>query len=181
MKKTLFAAVSVLAMLAACNNGNNDNNNENNNNTAQQEPQLNSVQKEQVAVFNHYIDLKNALVEAKAPDAAAAATQMNAALGSATVPTDSAWKTDQALMAAELLKISKSKNVDSMRMYFSTVSDRYYDAISKYGLYTKRAYREYCPMAFDNKGAYWLSTEEKIENPYYGHDMLECGEVRDTL
>jgi Cu(I)/Ag(I) efflux system membrane fusion protein len=36
-------------------------------------------------------------------------------------------------------------------------------------------------MAFDNKGAYWLSDQAKIRNPYFGDKMLECGEVKDTL
>ncbi|HQE11916.1 MAG TPA: hypothetical protein PLQ78_04150 [Flavipsychrobacter sp.] len=42
-------------------------------------------------------------------------------------------------------------------------------------------YRQYCPMAFNDKGAYWLSNEEKIMNPYFGKKMLTCGEVTDTL
>ena len=42
-------------------------------------------------------------------------------------------------------------------------------------------YRQYCPMAFNDKGAYWLSDETDIKNPYFGKKMLECGEVTDTL
>jgi Cu(I)/Ag(I) efflux system membrane fusion protein len=41
-------------------------------------------------------------------------------------------------------------------------------------------YKEYCPMAFDNKGAYWLSESEEIRNPYFGKSMLTCGEVTTT-
>jgi hypothetical protein len=36
-------------------------------------------------------------------------------------------------------------------------------------------------MAFDDKGAYWLSAESEIKNPYFGKKMLECGEVTDSL
>jgi hypothetical protein len=36
-------------------------------------------------------------------------------------------------------------------------------------------------MAFDNKGAHWLSNNPEIKNPYFGKKMLECGEVTDTL
>ena len=42
-------------------------------------------------------------------------------------------------------------------------------------------YIEFCPMANDNKGGYWLSTEEKIQNPYFGKKMLKCGEVKATI
>jgi len=42
-------------------------------------------------------------------------------------------------------------------------------------------YYQYCPMAFDNKGAYWISNETEIRNPYFGEKMLKCGENKDTL
>ncbi len=42
-------------------------------------------------------------------------------------------------------------------------------------------YREYCPMAFNERGAYWLSDDADIKNPYFGKKMLECGEVTDSL
>jgi Cu(I)/Ag(I) efflux system membrane fusion protein len=42
-------------------------------------------------------------------------------------------------------------------------------------------YYNFCPMAFDNKGAYWLSSERLIQNPYFGDKMLTCGQVMDSL
>jgi hypothetical protein len=45
----------------------------------------------------------------------------------------------------------------------------------------QKLYKEYCPMAFDNKGAAWLSESEEIRNPYFGSEMLECGEVKEEL
>ncbi|MCE7909965.1 MAG: DUF3347 domain-containing protein, partial [Candidatus Omnitrophica bacterium COP1] len=38
----------------------------------------------------------------------------------------------------------------------------------------------FCPMAFDNKGAYWIQTGDIIANPYFGSKMLRCGEIRKT-
>jgi Cu(I)/Ag(I) efflux system membrane fusion protein len=37
----------------------------------------------------------------------------------------------------------------------------------------------FCPMAFDNKGAYWLQKNKTIINPYFGPKMLHCGEIRE--
>lgn len=34
----------------------------------------------------------------------------------------------------------------------------------------------YCPMAFDNTGAYWVQKPGEIINPYHGLMMLHCGE-----
>ena len=36
----------------------------------------------------------------------------------------------------------------------------------------------YCPMAFDDKGAAWLQPKGTIHNPYFGSEMLVCGEAR---
>jgi protein SCO1/2 len=38
------------------------------------------------------------------------------------------------------------------------------------GVHVKKAY---CPMA----GKYWLQEGEKIQNPFYGRSMLECGRI----
>ena len=40
---------------------------------------------------------------------------------------------------------------------------------------------QYCPMAFGNQGATWLSAEGSVMNPYFGDEMLTCGVVRETL
>jgi Cu(I)/Ag(I) efflux system membrane fusion protein len=34
-----------------------------------------------------------------------------------------------------------------------------------------------CPMANNNKGAFWLSINKEIRNPYYGEQMMTCGSV----
>jgi len=36
-------------------------------------------------------------------------------------------------------------------------------------------------MADDNKGGYWLSTEKKIKNPYFGSKMIKCGKVKEII
>ena len=32
-------------------------------------------------------------------------------------------------------------------------------------------------MAFNNRGADWLSNEAQIRNPYFGDKMMKCGSV----
>jgi Cu(I)/Ag(I) efflux system membrane fusion protein len=53
--------------------------------------------------------------------------------------------------------------------------------VKAFGLDGKTVYYQFCPMANNDQGAYWLSTEESIRNPYYGDMMLECGEVREVI
>lgn len=43
------------------------------------------------------------------------------------------------------------------------------------------SYEQYCPMADDNNGAYWLSESNKVLNPYFGSSMLNCGEIKNEI
>ncbi|MCC5880040.1 MAG: efflux RND transporter periplasmic adaptor subunit [Idiomarina sp.] len=38
------------------------------------------------------------------------------------------------------------------------------------------AYLMFCPMAFDNQGAFWLQPDNRLLNPYFGSSMLRCGD-----
>ena len=38
-------------------------------------------------------------------------------------------------------------------------------------------YKQYCPMAFNNTGGYWLSNSKEIRNPFFGDKMLKCGRI----
>lgn len=42
-------------------------------------------------------------------------------------------------------------------------------------------YKQFCPMAANDQGAYWISAEEQIRNPYFGASMLQCGEVTEII
>jgi|GEM_PF-5680092 hypothetical protein len=42
-------------------------------------------------------------------------------------------------------------------------------------------YRIKCPMVFRGKGATWLMPDETVRNPYYGFQMLGCGEVLEVI
>jgi Cu(I)/Ag(I) efflux system membrane fusion protein len=45
----------------------------------------------------------------------------------------------------------------------------------------KTVYYQFCPMANNNKGAYWLSESKVIRNPYFGEKMINCGETKEIL
>ena len=45
----------------------------------------------------------------------------------------------------------------------------------------KTVYYQFCPKAFHEKGAFLLSTIIEVRNPYFGDQMLTCGEIKETL
>ncbi len=38
----------------------------------------------------------------------------------------------------------------------------------------------FCPMANEGEGASWVQKQGEIRNPYYGAEMLTCGEITKT-
>jgi hypothetical protein len=46
---------------------------------------------------------------------------------------------------------------------------------------TATTYYQRCPMANAGNGAYWMSQESEIKNPYYGAQMISCGKTIETL
>ena len=78
--------------------------------------------------------------------------------------------------------IINMKGIDMKRSHFSIVSNKLTEAVDRFGIANnKPVYLEYCPMAFDNKGAFWISENKEIRNPYFGDIMLKCGEVKREL
>jgi len=75
--------------------------------------------------------------------------------------------------------IANSTELKEQRDHFDELSDNMTLGIQSFGI-NKKVYYQYCPMKNEN-GAYWLSVERKIKNPYFGEAMLKCGEIIHTL
>jgi Cu(I)/Ag(I) efflux system membrane fusion protein len=88
---------------------------------------------------------------------------------------------DKALsteLDAAIQQLHTSTNIQELRTAFYPLSKVLIAAVSTFGVSGSYAvYEHYCPMAFDDTGANWLDTSETINNPYFGDEMLRCGEV----
>ena len=91
------------------------------------------------------------------------------------------WMDDLGTMNSSLGRITGSTDIEDQRAAFAEFNQALYEAIKSFGMSGITAYYQYCPMAFGNKGAYWLSSYPEIRNPYFGEAMLSCGENRDTM
>jgi hypothetical protein len=87
----------------------------------------------------------------------------------------------QGSISAELAAMQQEKSLDEKRAGFEMISDMLYELVKTTGLRGKTVYRQYCPMAFNDRGAFWISKSTKPENPYFGNGMLGCVEVADSL
>ncbi len=89
------------------------------------------------------------------------------------------WMTLEKLIVKNLNGIIQMDGIEMKRKHFSVISDKLYNALESYGNPGHQSlYYQYCPMAFNDKGAYWISDKNEIRNPYFGDKMLKCGEVK---
>jgi Cu(I)/Ag(I) efflux system membrane fusion protein len=91
-----------------------------------------------------------------------------------------AWATVKNKLRDALAKVKGAKDIAELRKHFEQVSTEVIFLTENYGVNQDLVYKDYCPMAFNNKGAYWLSETKEITNPYFGASMLACGEVKQT-
>lgn len=122
--------------------------------------------------YEHYIRLKDALVASNAQDAKKAAGELQKSLTEVN---------DGKKVAAEAAKVAASTDLDEQRKAFSSLSTEMKTLLKDGKLTSGSLYVAYCPMANNNEGAFWLSNEKQIKNPYFGDAMLTCGSVKETI
>lgn len=91
------------------------------------------------------------------------------------------WMHLQKRIKTMATHISGESDVKVQRDYFVDLSAALTEAIKVYGLDSKVYYEDFCPMANDKIGAFWLSKDAEIQNPYFGDKMLGCGEVKNKI
>lgn len=77
----------------------------------------------------------------------------------------------------EVLKNRFPKDIENIRILFNDISDIIIPLEQYYG--KNETFLAYCPMAFNNKGAFWIQKGKTINNPYFGASMLRCGEIKE--
>ena len=136
-------------------------------------------------VFTAYLNLKNALVANDAKTASANAKTMLDEIGK--VPMDemtseqhTVWMKYMKKLSYDATHISEVAELDHDREHFMSLSKNMY-AVLKAFPSAIAMYYQFCPMTNDGKGAFWLSEQEKIHNPYYGDKMNGCSSTKETI
>lgn len=84
-------------------------------------------------------------------------------------------------ISAELKGLAGETDLEAKRKSFQMVSDQLYDLIRTVQYDQAVIYHQFCPMAFNDQGANWLSSYATIKNPYIPKKMITCGEVKDSI
>jgi Cu(I)/Ag(I) efflux system membrane fusion protein len=134
-------------------------------------------------LIEDYLHLKNALIEADAGEAKAAVRDLNGQLKKLNADglegeALNFFNQHTKHLAHTSKQLLGETSIDGQRRYFIGLSQAMLALIEAFDPYDRPLYRQYCPMADNDQGAYWLSEEEAVRNPYYGDLMLSCGETQ---
>lgn len=90
------------------------------------------------------------------------------------------WKEKKGFLLAHLNLYNEAEMDKDKRLNFVFLSTVMIKSVKALGS-NQILYVDYCPMANNNKGAYWLSQLKEIQNPYMGQKMPNCGEIKKIL
>jgi len=136
-------------------------------------------------VFDHYFDLKDALVKTDANSAVTNSQFLVASIaavkmGNLKKEEHTVWMKVMKQLNADAKSIAETKDIKKQRAAFTGLSKNIHD-LMKASKLAAPVYYQYCPMANNGEGANWLSREKAIKNPYFGSKMMSCGSVTETL
>lgn len=120
-------------------------------------------------LFQNYQQLRLALIATDADEVHTLAAKMEKGL------TD-----DQQELKAIALAMATEGDVEKQRVLFSKFTAKTEPLFTDL-LTEGKLYKQFCPMAFEGQGGYWISDREEIRNPYFGDKMLTCGKVVEVI
>ncbi len=145
-----------------------------------------AFRKQLMSVVDNYLLLKDAFVASDPGQASRQAEQVLMAIEKVDMSllkgdAHMFWMEKVEALQAHGNAIKKSEDIEEQRKQFSFLTNALVEVITAFGTGEHVLYLQHCPMAFDNEGADWLSSEEAVRNPYFGEKMLKCGAVKETF
>lgn len=153
--KNLFTLLVLVFVITSCGSGTKESN------------QGTTNTKTTASPVESYLAIKDALVKTDATEAS------NAAKAFLNINSNQ-------ILTESLETIANASDVKVQRQAFETLSMEMYEVV-KASSNESPLYKQFCPMAFNNKGAFWLAAEEEVNNPYFGNMMLHCGRVDEVI
>ncbi|KQC00764.1 DUF3347 domain-containing protein [Pedobacter sp. Hv1] len=176
MQVKKYLGISAMVVLMACNNATKQQA-ETKDSTAQPVEKIAATavsfkEAKLQTIYTSYISLKDALVLAKPTEAQTAAKALAAEL------KNYSGCENTALIAQ---KIESLKDLAGQRKEFTALSSDIIAMFKHAELSSGAIFVQHCPMANKGDGGDWLASEKKIQNPYYGSEMMECGAVIEEI
>jgi uncharacterized protein (DUF305 family) len=120
-------------------------------------------------VFHNYQQIRMALVNSDAGEVQTAAGNLA-----------ESFSEEREEMKSMAMAMAEADDIEKQREFFSQFTEKV-EPMFKESISEGAIYKQFCPMAFDGKGGYWISNVDEIRNPYYGEKMLKCGKVVEKI
>lgn len=125
-----------------------------------------------------YVELKNSLVQSDLNSALDIVTKFDLTIQNLIIQTKARERiVGLKKLQQAALDMKNTQDIAKLRLKFKLLSSELIEILDGFKGLDQTVYVQYCPMADNNNGAYWLSFESQIKNPYYGEVMLSCGSV----
>ncbi len=138
------------------------------------------------AVYENYLDMKNSFVASDPAEVNRTSTRVSDRLDKVDMgllkgEMHNMWMEQLKALKQNLEIIQTENDIKKQRLAFADFNDIFYNSIKHFGLKDKTVYYQFCPMARDTTGGYWLSEINEIKNPFLGKAMRSCGETKEVL
>ena len=139
-------------------------------------------QKQIETVVDHYLSLQAALAQDKDEQAGSVAAQLQKALASVDMKLlvgdgHMLWMKHLKSLQPVIDQLLKANDIKTRREAFALLSEALAQTVPAFGVDAKPLFQLRCPMAFNNRGATWIQSDKDVRNPYFGQQMLKCGDV----
>lgn len=180
MKNLTFSSIVILtaSILFSCSNNNNKNKADGSFNALEDVQNINDNaydtadvyfgDKTTATIFRNYIQLEQALYKADLDEANRFAGDLAESFS------------NQQTLENAALQMRDTKDIDLLRIHFFTLTKEI-ESFLRSELKAGSIYKQYCPMVFDNQGAFWFSDVPVINNPYFGESMSKCGKTEEVI
>ncbi len=129
-----------------------------------------------------YLDMKDAFVDGNAKKVATFAIATSEKV--AKIPESEQGKMEKSHISKikqMLTAIAESDAIEKQRNHFVVLNQNMVPIVINIEDMEPKVFIQKCPMANNNRGAFWISADEEIRNPYYGEQMMTCGSVVNTV
>jgi len=138
-----------------------------------------------IETYTAYFALKDALVLSDGVTASNKANELFKAIDKAPMdkmnPTQhAAWMKYMDKLSYDAEHIKGVSETEHQREHFSSLSKNMFE-VMKVIKPSYPVYFDHCPMYSDGKGGDWISKESVIKNPFYGSQMMNCGNTVETI
>ena len=147
----------------------------------------NDFKKQLTEVYNTSFELADSFLTGEVEGISNSGLQVKATLGKIDMgllkssEAHMEWMMNLKVMNTALDKMTESKDTKDQKAAYDSFNQALFKSIKTFGIIGASVYYQYCPMALNNQGAYWLSDTKEIRNPYFSGNMLSCGSTKEII